>query len=271
MKGKKILAAVAATALAAVTLSGCVANNIHDSLSVTEQPDLVIEETAKIYPSQVGNVLVDKKVDCPAIDAFMTKYNANASEMSKINYDAIYYNDEKGYYYVNDVQKSRGIKFRLDKSNQIISASVYSGDLSDKQTDLVDMTATAVQTMGYTALMSDADKAQISEVLTGYSNTQGAISQALPSFQEGLQLTLNMDNLFADVDIEGMVFDENFVSGANENVQDVVDNAKEQNSANPADPSGGESLTLQDSFQSQYADEIGDKLQGGIGDVSGAE
>ena len=268
MKNKIILTTAICVVLSAVLLSGCGADFVKDPLSVTEQPDIIIQESAKIYPSQVGNVLVDKKVDCPVIDAFMKKYNANAKNTAKIEYDAIYYNAERGYYYVNDVQKSRGIKFRLDKSNQIISASVYSGNLSDKQTDLVSMTEAAAQTMGYKSLMSDTDKAKISGVLNGYSSTQGTISEALPTFQNGLQLTLNMDNLFADVDLEGMVFNDEFVSSANQDVADVVNDAKDKNANNPADPSGGEKLTLQDEFQQNFADEIGEKLNGIQGETA---
>ena len=91
---------------------------LSDFLQIKKQLDLVIEETAKIYPSQVGNILTDKTVEVPAIDMFMEEYNHNPKEQSKINYHCIRYNSAKGYYDVNDIKLSRAIQFRLNNSPQ---------------------------------------------------------------------------------------------------------------------------------------------------------
>ena len=97
---------------------------LSDFLQIKKQLDLVIEETAKIYPSQVGNILTDKTVEVPAIDMFMEEYNHNPKEQSKINYHCIRYNSAKGYYDVNDIKLSRTIQFRLNNSLQKLIQSV---------------------------------------------------------------------------------------------------------------------------------------------------
>lgn len=143
-------------------------------LDVAEQPDPVVIYAEKIYPSAIGNCLTDASVKVPAIDAYMKEYNANADDTAKINYDSIKYNKEAGYYYVNDNSTDVGIKFRLDQSMSIVSASIYTGTLDQTTRNVYNIVINAIETSGYKALMSAEDKAIIQHTLNGFNGVSSA-------------------------------------------------------------------------------------------------
>lgn len=143
-------------------------------LDVAEQPDPVVIYAEKIYPSAIGNCLTDESVKVPAIDAYMKEYNANADDTAKINYDSIKYNKEAGYYYVNDNSTDVGIKFRLDQSMSIVSASIYTGTLDQTTRNVYNIVINAIETSGYKTLMSAEDKAIIQHTLNGFNGVSSA-------------------------------------------------------------------------------------------------
>lgn len=143
-------------------------------LDIAEQPDPVVIYAEKIYPSAIGNCLTDESVKVPAIDAYMKEYNANADDTAKINYDSIKYNKEAGYYYVNDSSTDVGIKFRLDQSMSIVSASIYTGTLDQTTRNVYNIVINAIETSGYKTLMSAEDKAIIQHTLNGFNGVSSA-------------------------------------------------------------------------------------------------
>lgn len=261
MKIRKATVLLTIFALIVCMFAGC-QGELGSALRLEEQPTINVEESAKIYPSQVGDVLVDAKVDVPAIDEFMSEYNASADSYTQINYDAIRYNSEQGYYYVNDTESSRGIKFKLDASNNIISASVYSGNINDSQTSLVDMVAIAAQTIGYRNVMSTADKSRLDSIISSYNSSQGAISSSASMFGD-MEYTVELDNLYVAIDLPAMPesYNDEDVSSANQGANDTVNQEREDNASNPA-LNNGSGLNIGDDYQDQYQSNINEKLGG---------
>lgn len=265
MNKKKIIAIISMVAVVSCLFAGCGSQGkLGAALRIPEQTTISVEDQAKIYPSQVGNVLTDAKVDVPSITAFMEKYNSAADDYTKINYDGIRYNAEQGYYYVNDTESSRGIKFKLDSSNNIISASVYSGNINDQQTSLVDMVSIAANTIGYKNVMSSSDKSQLNSIIGKYNATQGKVSSSASLFGD-MDLTINHDNLFVAVDLPAMPesYNDEDVSSVNENANNTITNKKDENSSNPA-LNNGSGLDVGDGFQNEYQSDINNKLQNSI-------
>lgn len=271
MKNKrKIISLILCTLAIVAVFAGC-DSRIGKSLQIQEQTTINVEEQEKIYPSQVGNVLTDAKVDVPSITEFMEKYNASADSYTKINYDAIRYNSEQGYYYVNDTESSRGIKFKLDNSNNIISASVYSGNINDKQTSLIDMVSIAANTIGYKNIMSSSDISQLNGIINNYNSTQGTVSSSASLFGD-MDLTINHDNLFVAVELPAMQqsYDDEKVSSVNENANNTINDKQTSNADNPA-LNNGTGLDVGDEFDNQYQSDINSKLQNSITGNKGEE
>lgn len=269
MKFKILIALFSSLLLISLLFSGCSGNGkLGQALSIQEQPSIEIEEPAKIYPSQVGDVLIDAKVDIPAITEFMEKYNAAAKDSySKINYDYVRYNQEQDYYYVNDTESSRGIKFKLDKSNNIISASVYSGNINDKQTNLLDMVSIAAQTMGYKNVMSTSDKSRMNSIINSYNSAQGTVSSSVSMFGD-MDLSVNLDNLFVSVDLPAMPesYNDEDISNVNQNANSVITGKQDENSSNPAVSGGTDALDIGDEYESNYQSQINEKLKDSFGE-----
>lgn len=237
-----------------------------DILSIPEQEAVEYEEDAKIYPSQVGSYLTDKKVDSPVISAFMEKYNAAATSKTRIDYDAIRYNADSGYYYVNDTGTSRGIKFALDSAaTTIVSASVYSGDISTASGNLVDMMNIVASNLGYKNSISSTDAGAITSVLSTYNSDKGNIQSALPTFQNGMQLTMNLDNLFVELALPDMPL--SYTPDATNKAQGdanayVTSPSIEDPTKSAEQNTEPYTFTIGDDFKNNYAPNVTEHLEG---------
>ena len=168
---KKVLSTLLVSTLVVssiLSLSAC------SQLNIVEQPDPVVIMAEKIYPSAIGNYLTDASVKVPAIDAYMKEYNANADPSAVINYDSIKYNKDADYYYVNDNSTDVGMKFRLDQSMSIVSASIYTGTLDQTTKNVYNIVINAIETSGYKTLMTAEDKAIIQHTLNGFNGVAAA-------------------------------------------------------------------------------------------------
>ena len=181
--------------MSVVALSGC------DAFKIEEQPDAVVIYADKIYPEAVGNYLTDASVDVPTIEAYMEEYNKNADDTAKINYETIKYNKDADYYYVNDKETSVGIKFRLDDSMTIVSASIYTGSLDQTTKNVYNIVINAIETCGYKTLMTDEDKAVIQHTLNGFNGVNSAKNEVLQIFSGEENFAAKWENNIAEFEI----------------------------------------------------------------------
>ena len=181
--------------MSVVALSGC------DAFKIEEQPDAVVIYADKIYPESVGNYLTDASVDVPTIEAYMEEYNKNADDTAKINYETIKYNKDADYYYVNDKETSVGIKFRLDDSMTIVSASIYTGSLDQTTKNVYNIVINAIETCGYKTLMTDEDKAVIQHTLNGFNGVNSAKNEVLQIFSGEENFAAKWENNIAEFEI----------------------------------------------------------------------
>lgn len=187
--------------VSAVTITSLVSLSACSQLDVAEQPDPVVVYAEKIYPSAIGNCLTDPSVNVPAIDAYMEEYNKNADETAVINYDTIKYNKDADYYYVNDNSTNVGIKFRLDQSKAIVSASIYTGTLEQTTKNVYNIVINAIQTSGYKSLMTAEDKAIIQHTVNGFNGVSSSKNDVQQIFNGQENFAAKWQNNVAEFEI----------------------------------------------------------------------
>lgn len=194
---KKIISIILASTmlLSVVTLSGC------GSLDIKEQPDRIVISAEKIYPEAIGNYITDISVDIPAITAYMEEYNKNADETAKINYTTIKYNKNADYYYVNDATTDVGMKFRLDATQSITSASIYTGTLDQPGKNVYNIVINAIETSGYKTLMTDEDRALIQYTIDGFNGVSAAKQEVQQIFNKEANFAAKWNNEIAEFEI----------------------------------------------------------------------
>lgn len=176
-------------------LGGC------SQLDLPEQPDPVVIYAEKIYPSAVGNYLTDASVNIPAIEAYMKEYNKNADSTAQINYTSIKYNKDADYYYVNDNKTAVGMKFKLDSSMSIVSASIYTGALDQTTKNVYNVVINAIEVSGYKSLMTDEDRAIIQHTLNGINSVENAKQEVQQLFNGQENFAAKWESNMAEFEI----------------------------------------------------------------------
>lgn len=194
---KKVLSITLACilCLSIFSFAGC------SSLELKEQPDRVVISADKIYPEAIGNYITDISVDIPAITAYMEEYNKNADETAKINYTTIKYNKTADYYYVNDATTDVGMKFRLDATQSITSASIYTGTLDQPGKNVYNIVINAIETSGYKTLMTDQDRALIQYTIDGFNGVSAAKQEVQQLFNKEANFAAKWNNEIAEFEI----------------------------------------------------------------------
>lgn len=234
MKKRKKYQLIAGAILIILSFSGCKASEqAKNILEIKEQDSMIIQDTEKIYPNEIGNIAKDPIVQNSNIDGYMEKYNKNASDDAKINYTSIRYNQNGNYYYVNDSNRNLGIKFVLGDVGQIISASVYSGSTSDTGVNMIDVISAATNTFGY-GYISDEDRQKISDITNQINTAQGNINSSLNLFNGSLDMSVSLQDSVSLVDIPSMTqyFTNEDTARADKEMTDKLNNEIKNNIEN---------------------------------------
>lgn len=200
---KRFLAAGLTLALC-LSFTACGANDtsakdkVNDLVEIKEQPDFDEQKPEKIYPEE--RLQNDKVVSNSNIDKFVADYNAKAGENSKLSYDAIRYDDFNKCYYIFDKDKNSGIRFRLGDFGQIMSASVYTGNLKNCGSNLVDMATACMNTFGYMG-MSDDDKDTMKAIEREFNEKNNNIKSNASLFGGSVSLGTSQDGNLSQIEI----------------------------------------------------------------------
>ena len=210
------------------SVTGCKASDkVNNYVGIEEQEEMIIQDTEKIYPSE--DLQQDKIVSNSNIEAYMKEYNSSASEDTRINYDAIRYDEDERIYYVYDQDKDAGLKFIVGDYGQIISAKVFTGTTNNAGPNLLDMATIALNTFGYSG-MSEEDKQALEDVTNRKNEMSSEINSDLALFDGELNLNISLKDSVNHIEIPAKqnLASDNNKNESNEQMSGLLDALKNE-------------------------------------------